>query len=148
MASRAQARIGPLSFPPEYSDPAVEIDTESRTVEHETMDDNVIIQTLGRRPHQIRISGVLPEDMLPTLDSLVEQGEMTVRTERWEGVAVARSTSTTFMRAKDKDNRWLYEVQITLLEIEQETELGSGDFFDILPQGQFTESQQELFNSG
>lgn len=129
MPDRVQARFGPLIFPPEYSDPSVEVDTEAETVEKTTLNDNVIVQTMGRRPDQIRVSGVLPEEMLPTLDSLVESGEITVRTERWEGIAVVQSTSTTFMRAKDKEHRWLYEVQISLLEVEEGAEVEIADYF-------------------
>lgn len=118
---REPARIGFLEFT--YADPAVNVDTEQRTVEHETIDESIVVQAMGRRPDSISIEGVVTEAELDTIDNLTTQGVIELRTNRWEGDIVVQSTSTTFKRAKDKNGLWLYDVTIECLEVDETTPL-------------------------
>lgn len=135
---RVPARIGQLSF--KYTDPAVNVTTEQRTVEHETIDGQVVTQTLGRKADQISIEGVVADYELEYIDSLVSEGVIEVRTDRWSGTVVVQSTNTTFKRAKASDFSWLYDATIECLEVDelppqeeliQSFGVGSNQFEDI-----------------
>lgn len=115
--SRDPARIGVLSF--RYADPAVSVTTEQRTVEHKTIDEDIVVQALGRKPDQIEISGTVVDYELPIIDNLTKQGVINIRTERWTGNVVIKSTSTDFKRAKTKNGNWLYDVTLNCLEVEE-----------------------------
>jgi len=117
---RTPARIAQLEFT--YADPAVDVTTEQRTVEHETVDDRIVVQTLGRKPDQIKIDGVVPAYELDEIDALTELGVTSLRTQRWEGDVIIKSTNTTFKRARAKTGDWLYDVSITCIEVDDRTE--------------------------
>lgn len=115
---RIPARIGTLEFT--YADPSVSVTTEQRTVEHETLDDDIVVQTMGRLPDQISVEGVVTEDELFLIDNLTESGVIELRTERWKGNIVVKSTSTDFKRAKAEKGKWLYDATIECIEVEEE----------------------------
>lgn len=115
---RQPARIGLLNF--KYADPAVNVTTEQRTVEHETIDDNIVVQTLGRKPDQITIDGVVADYELTIVDSLTQTGVVEVRSARWTGDVVVKSTNTDFKRAKTSDGDWLYDASIKCIEVNEE----------------------------
>lgn len=115
---RDPARIGYLYFT--YGDPAVDVTTEQRTVEHETIDDQIVVQSLGRKPDQVSVEGVVPDFELDDIDKLTESGILELRTERWKGDVIVQSTNTTFNRARTKDGNWLYDATIECLEVEEE----------------------------
>lgn len=117
---RVPARIGTLEMV--YQDPAVSVTTEQRVVEHETIDDNVVIQTLGRKPDQISIEGVVTDRELVVVDGLTTLGIVSLRTERWKGKVVVKSTSTDFKRAKTEDGDWLYDATIECVEVNEDIE--------------------------
>lgn len=114
---RIPARIGALEFT--YEDPAVNITTEQRTVEHETLDNDIVVQTLGRKPDQISIDGTVTESELFVVDNLVRNGVLQLRTERWKGKIIVKSASTDFRRAKSKEGQWLYDATIECVEVEE-----------------------------
>lgn len=118
--NRIPARIDLLYFT--YADPGVEVTTEQRLVEHETIDNKVVIQAMGRKPDQISVNGVVPDYELDIIDDLTEAGVITLRTERWKGSVIVKSTNTTFKRARSKDGSWLYDVRIECLEVEEKEE--------------------------
>lgn len=111
---RYPARIG--TFYLKYQDPSVDVNAEQRTTEHETIDDTIIIQTMGRRAKQITINAVVADYEAHLVDQLVEMGVVTLRTSRWSGDVVVTSTNTTFRREKDKEGAWLYDASIECLE--------------------------------
>jgi len=115
--NRDPARIGELEFT--YADPAVNVTTEQRTVEQETIDDQIVVQTLGRKPDSLSIEGVVVDYELEIIDNLTQQGVLSLRTERWSGDILVQSTSTSFKRAKTKDGDWLYDATIEALEVEE-----------------------------
>jgi len=63
---RIPARIGNISFI--YEDPSVDVTTEQHTIEHETIDDTVVVQTMGRKPTQLTIRGAVVDLQLDALD--------------------------------------------------------------------------------
>jgi len=118
---REAARIGFLYFT--YADPAVNVTTEQRTVEHETIDDQIVVQALGRKPDQITIDGTVVDYELDIVDDLTTSGVVELRTERWTGDVIVKSTSTDFKRAKTKYGNWLYDVNIKCIEVDEQTPL-------------------------
>lgn len=128
------ARIGQLYF--KYEWPDVTVTPESNTVEHETIDDNIVVQQLGRRPDQITVDTTVADFELQYLDSLTELGVLSLRTERWSGDVIVQSVTTTPMNAIDDDGNWLYEATINCLEVERGEGTSSGLTSNI--QGGFT----------
>jgi hypothetical protein len=116
--ARTPARIETLEFT--YADPAVSVTTEQRTVEHETIDDQIVVQALGRKPDQISVEGVVPTYELRTIDDLTTLGVVELRTARWSGDVIVKSTSSDFKRAKNKMGMWLYDVTIECLEVDEQ----------------------------
>lgn len=114
---RVPARIGYLYF--KYDDPAVDVTSEQRTVEQETIDDTIVIQTLGKTADQITINAVVADSETYIIDLLPELGTLSLRTARWKGDVVVTSTSTNFKRAKDADGAWLYDATIECLEVDR-----------------------------
>lgn len=116
--NRDPARIANIEFT--YADPGVDVTTEQRTVEQETVDDKIVVQTLGRRPDSLTIEGVVVDHELYDIDYLARKGVVSIRTERWSGSVIVESTDTTFKRAKTKDGDWLYDVTIEALEVSED----------------------------
>jgi|APHM01.1.fsa_nt_gi hypothetical protein len=50
---KVPAQIGQLEFT--YEDPGVTVATEQRTVEKETIDNQIVVQSLGRAPDEVSI---------------------------------------------------------------------------------------------
>lgn len=115
---RRPARISYLRFT--YADPAVNVSTEQRTVEHKTIDDKIVVQSLGRKPDQITIEGVVSDFETNTIDILTGLGVVELRTQRWSGDVIVESTSTNFKRARNADGDWLYDVTINCIEVDEE----------------------------
>lgn len=138
---REPARIGFLYFT--YADPAVNVDTEQRTVEHETIDDTIVVQTIGRNPDSISIDGVVTEWELDTIDDLTKQGVIELRTERWSGDVIVQSTSTTFKRAKNEYGYWLYDATIECIEVDEQTPLE-----ELIEEGWFSGTYGGTFGTG
>lgn len=115
--SRDPARIGLIEF--RYADPSVNVTTEQRTVEHETIDDEIVVQVLGRKPDQITITGTVADYELAFIDDLTTKGVVNIRTERWTGNVIVKSTSTDFKRAKNEEGNWLYDATLNCIEVEE-----------------------------
>lgn len=131
--ARTDARIEDIEF--KYSKPLVSVDTGTNDVEHETIDDEIVVQILGRIADRITVEGLVTSNQVAKIDNLVKTGLVEVRTERWAGDAVCTSTSTSFHGGYDTDDDWLYNYTIDLIEVD-ETEIlsgGSGGFggFDV-----------------
>lgn len=132
---RIDARIGPLKFNPDFPDPYVDIDREMRTAEHETVNDEFVVQVLGRKPDKINVEGVLYDHQVGKANELLEAGEITVRTNEWRGKAVATSVDTDFRREADPNSGWwAYDVTIDLVEVERySSEVRSGPESEEIP---------------
>jgi hypothetical protein len=113
-SERVPARAGLLYF--KYEDPSVDVTTEQRTAEHETIDDNIVIQALGRRADQITVNAIVASFETPLVDQLTRSGVITLRTERWSGDVIVTSTDTSFRRELDKNDAWLYDATIECIE--------------------------------
>lgn len=117
---RLDSRIGPLNFHSDFSDPYVDVDREMRTVEHETINDEFVVQVLGRTPDKFTVEGVIYDNQLREADRLLGAGEVTVRTNEWQGTAVATNVDTSFRREADPETgRWVYDVTVNLVEVER-----------------------------
>jgi len=117
---RAAARVGYLEFPDEFADPFVDVESRVRTSEHETISDEFYVQVLGRRPDRITVEGVIWDYLLDDADSVAKKESVTVRTERWTGVAAPERVSTSFRReAGNANGLWAYDVTIELIEIDE-----------------------------
>ena len=114
---RQPARIGELEFT--YADPAVTVTTEQSTVEHETIDDQIVVQALGRKPDQVLVEGNVIDSELQIVDELTRLGIVELRTERWTGEVIVKSTETNFERARTKTGNWLYSFTLTCLEVDE-----------------------------
>lgn len=111
---RTPARIGYLFF--KYEDPSVDVTTEQKTKEHETIDDTIVIQTMGKNAEQVTVNAVVTDFEAVIIDDLTNQGVLSLRTERWSGDVIVQSTNTSFKRAKDSEGFWLYDATIECLE--------------------------------
>lgn len=130
---RNPARIGFLFF--KYADPAVNVTAEQRTVEQETIDDKVVVQTMGRKPDSITVEGVVADYEVDEIDDLTKKGVIELRTERWEGDVLVKSTDTSFKRARNKDGDWLYDATINCLEASEKSA-----FEELVQRGVVTET--------
>jgi hypothetical protein len=111
------ARIGQLWF--KYSDPNVSVTTEAQTIEHDTIDESIVIQQIGRRADSITVEGTVAESSLDIIDDLVTHDVVSLRTGRWSGDVTVTSTSTSPRNAIDDDGEWLYEATIECLETDK-----------------------------
>jgi len=122
---RTAARIGNLEFHERFDDPVVDVDTEANTTEKTTIDDTIIVQSLGRRADRITVEGIIPENQVVVVDELVEQDQVTVRTHRWSGQAIVLSTSCNYTQTYDSyehpefGQQWLYEFTIDIIEVDE-----------------------------
>lgn len=114
---RVPARIGTLWF--KYDDPAVDVTSEQRTVEQETVDESIVVQTMGPKPDSITVNAVVADWEAGMVDGLTDLGVVSLRTDRWSGDVVVTSSTTTFKRAKDADGAWLYDATIECKEVER-----------------------------
>lgn len=112
---RIPARIGVLFF--KYDDPAVDVVSESRTTEQETIDDSIVVQQLGSRADQITLTAVVSEYETPVIHMLPELGILSLRTNTWSGDVIVNDTNTSYRREYDADGAWLYDATITCTEV-------------------------------
>jgi hypothetical protein len=119
---RTPASIGTLRF--RYSDPSVSVSTELKTKEFETIDDEIVIQALGRRAKEYTVNAVVSTTEATVIDNLPQMGEVTLTTDRTGTVKVlVMSTNTTFRREKDVDGFWLHDATINCMEAGEPTTL-------------------------
>lgn len=111
---RVPARILQINF--KYDDPAVNVTREQNTVEHETIDDQIVVQTLGEQAAQITVNAIVTEYETAFVDYLTAAGPVSLRTERFSGTVVVTSVDTEYRREKDAEGSWLYDATIECLE--------------------------------
>lgn len=116
---RISAKVGPLEFHPDFSDPIVDISYEARTATHETINGDNIIQVMGKQPPEISIEGVIYDSQLEHADALIrEEQEIPVLSERWTGMAVVETVETPYRREADPETgEWIHDINIDLLAV-------------------------------
>lgn len=111
------ARIGQLFF--KYDDPDVSVDTEQQTVEHDTIDDNLVVQSLGRVPDQITVETHVATYETDIIDDLTKQGIVSLRTTEWKGDVIVRSTTRDPELGIDADQESIYRTTIECIEVDE-----------------------------
>lgn len=110
--------VGDLVFHEDFSDPVVDITHDARTVTHETINGDNIIQVMGRDPPDISIEGVAYDFQLEVIDELLEKDEVPMITDRWTGMVVVTSVDTSYRReAEPGTGDWVYDVNLDLLGV-------------------------------
>lgn len=121
------AKVGPLDFISEFSDPDVDITSDRDRREHDVVsgasefgvDSGFVVQPKGRRPTNIEISGWVSEKQLEVIDRLTATQLVGVRTGRWTGTAVIEEASTTDADNYDQDYGELFETTISLIGVKR-----------------------------
>jgi hypothetical protein len=121
------AKVGPLEFVDEFSDPDVDITSNRDRREHDVVsgasefgvDSGFVVQPKGRRPTQIEISGWIGEKQLEVIDRLTATQLVGVRTGRWTGTAVIEEASTTDTDDRDDTYGDLFEVTVSLIGVKR-----------------------------
>ncbi len=133
---RDPTRLGSLNFT--YEQPDISVDTSARTTKHNLIDDDVVVQKIGREPDTVNISGVCTRSEAKQIDQFVDLNtSITLRSERWSGDVIVTDTATDPMKAKDSNGNWLYDCQITCMEV-TDTINTSGEDNDTTGGGGFT----------
>lgn len=115
---RRGAVVGPLTFHDDFRNPIVDVTREANTVEHETINDGYVVQFIGRKPPSITIEGVIYDAQVEAADSLIGQGPIPVKTERWTGIGIPQSVSTPFRREVDPGTgQWTYDITIDMIGV-------------------------------
>lgn len=123
---RIDARVGPIRFKEEFSDPEIDIQHERDTVDHEIVTGHsvyrdqgteFVVQALGRRPPEIEITGWLTEEQLSDADALVSEDIIPLSTARFMGTAVPERVDISYSRVWHHDHGWLFETTISLLGV-------------------------------
>lgn len=115
---RTNAQLGDFTFHEDFSDPVVDVTHDARTVSHETINGDNIIQVMGRDPPNISIEGVAYDFQLETADELLEKDEIPFFSDRWTGMVVVESVDTAYRReAEPGTGDWVYDLNIDLLGV-------------------------------
>jgi len=125
--NRVSAEIGDLAFEDEFSNPDVEVTHERQTAEHEVVSGynqsggsiEYVVQTMGRKPPEIKVTGWVTEDQLETADKLVSQSFVEVVTDRWTGTAVPTNVSSPYNRTFHDQYGRIFEITIDMLGVKQ-----------------------------
>lgn len=108
--------VGELTFSTDFPVPDVDVKRTLNTKEHQTINDNNVIQVLGDDLPSISIEGVIYADQLPVADNLVGKDPVEVYTHRWSGMAVVKTVDTAFRREADPETgRWIYDLNLDLV---------------------------------
>jgi len=114
--NRDPARLGSINF--SYEQPDISVDTSARTAKHNLIDDDVVVQRIGRDPDTISIAGVCTLSETEKIDNLVKDGKViSLRSNRRSCDVIVTDTATDPLNAKDSDGNWLYDFQITCMEV-------------------------------
>jgi len=113
--NRPSPRVGPVEFSVYggRTQPFVDVDTENRYETLEPIGTDPVRQFLGPKLDEITIVGDCSPDEADQVDDL--EGEVEVRTARWNGVATVDSTSTQAQQKK-LEGEWIYKYNIKLTE--------------------------------
>lgn len=116
---RRAVRIDDIEF--EYEQPLVSIDHEARTVEHELLNDSVVIQHMGTRPAEISIQGVCTDSEVAAIRALPSKGTVSLRSEAHSSDVIVLRVSIDPIdpMAIDSDSNYLFDFSINAVEVTQ-----------------------------
>lgn len=116
---RVDVKLGDIEF--EYSQPLISTDKEARTVEHELLNDSVVIQHMGTRPTEITIQGACTLDEAATINALPADGVVALRSEQYSGdVMILRSSVDPWDPfGKNDENKILFDYSINCVSVTQ-----------------------------
>lgn len=124
-----QAKIGPLEFVGDFSDPDVNITSTRDVREHAIVsgvsefgvDSDFVIQEKSQRPTEIEVVGWIREGQLAVADELIHTKLVGVHTGRWSGSAVIESVDVDYSRVYHEDHGPVFETTIRLLAVSRGT---------------------------
>lgn len=136
------AKIGPLEFVGDFSDPDVNVRNSRDTAEHSIINgatefgsnSEFVVQEKGTRPTEIQIVGWIRENQLDTTDELVGENLVGVRTGRWLGTGVITDVDVDYSRVYHHHHGPIFETTIDILAIRR-GELPDGFDPDLSEQG-------------
>lgn len=105
-----------------YDQPNVSVSTTNRFVEHETVDGPVIRQKVGTGKRNITLEGVCTTAEASLLDNFVNENQIYVKSNRYEGNVSIRGISTKPLEdggAMNLDGQYTHDFALELTEIEQ-----------------------------
>ena len=129
------AKIGPLEFVGDFSDPDVNIKTSRDVRDHSVVsgvadfgsDKRYVVHPKSTRPMNIEIIGWIREGQLGVVDELIgggpERGETTmvgVRTGRWTGTAVIKEIDVDYSRVYHEHHGPIFETTISLVAVNKD----------------------------
>lgn len=120
---RPEVSVGGINF--KHSQPDVSVSSGARYVEHEVIGDTVVRQKIGESPDEITITGVCTVDEASQIDDLIYEKEVTVISNRWEGIAQVDSTNTDPLSEGGAiaGGDWTHSYTIDLTGIEEQAEI-------------------------
>lgn len=120
---RPRVSVGGIDF--KHGQPDVSVSAGARYVEHEVIGDTVVRQKIGESPDQITINGACTDYEASQIDDLVHEKEVTVISNRWEGIAQVDSTSTNPLSEGGAiaGGDWTHTYTIDLTGIEEQAEI-------------------------
>lgn len=121
---RPSVSIGGIEF--DYTQPDVSVDRGARTVEHELLSGDTVIQHMGTDPPEISMQGVCTRQETSNIDELPELGTIELVSPRWSGQVIVVQTETTPMGAKQFEDEgghreWLHDFRINCFGIDVST---------------------------
>jgi len=105
-----------------YDQPNVSVSTTNRFVEHETVDGPVIRQRVGTGKKNVTLEGVCTTAEASLLDNFVNEDQIYVKSNRYEGNVSIQSISTSPLEdggAMNLDGKYTHDFGLELTEIEQ-----------------------------
>lgn len=120
------AKIGPITFKDEFSDPTVNINHRRETADHQIISgtsvaeggEDFVVQEQGRKPPEIEVIGWLTENQVPLADKLVAEHIIPIQTARYVGTAVPDTVDVDYSRVYHNEYNWLFETTFTFLGVE------------------------------
>jgi len=99
MKDGSSCHIGDFTFPDGFESPQIDVTQEFRTTEHEIIandarDSEYCVQTMGRKPAQISITGTVPAQSVSSLQATGQQPKpVFIQSDRWTGTAAMKSVN-------------------------------------------------------
>lgn len=84
----------------EYRYPLIDVSGSSRTVTHEPIGVQAVVQHLGADARELEMRGHCYRDEANIIDTLSLSGKIELRSDRWSGYAIVTSHNTTHTKAK------------------------------------------------
>lgn len=120
MADETTASGESIQF--EYQYPYVDTGSDSRTVEHEPIGEETVVQHMGASAQEITLQGHCYRDEANDIDNLTENGLIRLLCDRWQGIAIVTKTETNATGngggARSGVENRIYDYRITCVEVD------------------------------